>query len=235
LIFLQGIHSQREEAVSDGVPPLYRFLALFEESNYHVRVRQDDSRANPANKYGSYSLAQANIIDFRDRKPKVAQSAFVDPTARVIGEVRLDAESSVWAGAVVRGDDAPVQVGKGTAILENCVVEAPEDNPVVLGDDAIVSHGAIVHGAHIGSGCLVGIGAIVLDGAVVGEHSVIGAGAVVSPGTEVPPKSLVLGIPGRVVRSASEDELANVAAEAARIRTKARMYKEVYANQTGFS
>lgn len=173
-------------------------------------------------------MSPNNLVTYGDKQPRLSPTAFVDPLARVAGEVSLADGASVWAGAVVRGDDDRVEIGEGAAVLENCVVEAPTGRPVTVGSGAIISHGAIVHGASIGAGCLVGIGAIVLDGAQVGKGSIIGAGAVVAPGTEVPPGSLVLGIPGKVLREVRPEEAANTAAEAANIREKAAIYRRLF-------
>lgn len=112
-------------------------------------------------------------------------------------------------------------------VLENCVIEAPEGKPVVIGQGAIVSHGAIIHGGEVGPRVLVGIGAIVLDGATVGEKAIIGAGAVVPPGSEVPPKVMVLGIPGKQVREVSEEELKVLFEEHRTLSRKLGIYRQI--------
>lgn len=173
-------------------------------------------------------MGSISIVSVGAKQPRLAPTAFVDPLARVAGQVTLGDGASVWAGAVVRGDDDRVDVAAGSAVLENCIVEAPPGHPVTLGPGVIISHGAIVHGATIGAGCLIGIGAIVLDGAEVGEASIIGAGAVVSPGTKVPPRSLVLGVPGKVVRALRPEEAQNTAAEAAKLQEKAAAYQRMF-------
>jgi carbonic anhydrase/acetyltransferase-like protein (isoleucine patch superfamily) len=173
-------------------------------------------------------MGSISIVSVGEKQPRLAPTAFVDPLARVAGQVTLGDGASVWAGAVVRGDDDRVDVAAGSAVLENCIVEAPPGHPVTVGPRAIISHGAIVHGATIGAGCLIGIGAIVLDGAVVGEASIIGAGAVVAPGTQVPPRSLVLGVPGKVVRQLSPTEAEHTAAEATKLQEKAAAYRRMF-------
>ncbi|UCH57925.1 MAG: gamma carbonic anhydrase family protein [Candidatus Bathyarchaeota archaeon] len=113
-------------------------------------------------------------VDFGDRKPKVHESVFLASGSWVIGDVNIKEGAGIWTGAVVRGDDDSVEIGARSTVLENCIVEASVGNPVRIGGDAIISHGAIVLGATIRDKALVGIGAIVLNGAEVGEGSIIG-------------------------------------------------------------
>lgn len=126
--------------------------------------------------------------------------AFIAPGAKLIGDVTLEAEASVWYNAVLRGDLAPIVLGAQSNIQDNCVVHVDEGVPCRLGARVGVGHGAILHGCEIEADCLIGMGAIVLNRARIGRGSVIGAGAVVPEGMQVPPGSLVLGVPGRVVR-----------------------------------
>ena len=173
-------------------------------------------------------MGSISIVNVGDKQPRLSPTAFVDPLARVAGQVTLGEGASVWAGAVVRGDDDRVDIGAGSAVLENCVVEAPPGHPVIVGPGVIISHGAIVHGAKLGAGCLIGIGAIVLDGAEVGEASIIGAGAVVAPGAKVPPRSLVLGIPGKVIRQLSPQDAEKASAEASKLQETAAVYRRLF-------
>jgi len=132
--------------------------------------------------------------------PKIHPSAFVAPDARVIGDVTLEAEASVWYNAVLRADLAPIVLGTQSNIQDNCVVHVDEGVPCRVGPRVGVGHGAILHGCEVEADCLIGMGAVVLNRARIGHGSVIGAGAVVPEGMQVPPGSLVLGVPGRVVR-----------------------------------
>jgi len=125
---------------------------------------------------------------------------FVAGGAVLIGDVVIGEDASVWFHAVVRGDIHVIRIGRGTNVQDHCVLHVTKDHPLTIGEYVTLGHRAVVHGCTIEDLCLVGIGAVVLDGAVVGTGSVIGAGAVVSPGTVVPPHSLVLGVPGKVVR-----------------------------------
>ena len=127
------------------------------------------------------------------------RSVFVAPTAVVVGDVVLGEETSVWYGAVVRGDVGPIRVGARTNIQDGCILHVTRGrNPLVVGDDVTAGHRAILHGATIGDRCLIGMGAIVLDDAEIGEETLIAAGSVVLEGTRVPPGSFVAGVPASV-------------------------------------
>ncbi len=139
--------------------------------------------------------------------------------------------ANVWNGAVIRGDDDTVVIGARATVLENCVVEAPTGSPVSIGDEAIVSHGAIVHGATVGARALVGIGVIVLDGAEVGEGAIIGSGAVVPPRAVIPPNTLALGIPAKPLREVRGGEREAVDTERERVLLKVEKYREIYASE----
>jgi len=167
-------------------------------------------------------------VVFEGKEPRVHESAFLAPGSWVVGDVTIGEGSNVWMGAVVRGDDDAVRIGARTTVLENCVVEAPTGFPVEIGDDAIISHGAIVHGAKIGDRVLVGIGAMVLDGAEVGDGSIVGSGALVPPGSRIPPNQLALGLPAKPIREVREGEREYLAKEHERTYTKAKRYKEIF-------
>jgi carbonic anhydrase/acetyltransferase-like protein (isoleucine patch superfamily) len=134
-------------------------------------------------------------------------AAFVAPNATVIGEVAADPDIGVWYGAVIRADKDRISIGARSNIQDNCVVHTSAGHPVHIGEDVSVGHGAILHGCTIRDRVLVGMGAIVLNGAIVGEESIIGAGALVSEGKEIPPRSLVLGVPGKIVRQVTAEEI----------------------------
>ncbi|CAO0823819.1 Gamma carbonic anhydrase family protein [Desulfarculales bacterium] len=166
------------------------------------------------------------ISAFGGHQPRIDQSAYVDISARVIGRVTLAAGVMVWPGAVLRADDEAISVGRGSAVLDLCLLESPHGYPVVVGEGVMISHQACLHGATVEAGALVGIGAIVLDGALVGVDALVGAGALVPPGMAVPPGVLVLGQPARVVRELKPVERENVARQLAELRDKARRYLE---------
>jgi len=139
-------------------------------------------------------------------EPTVGPGAWIAPGAVVTGDVELGADASVWFGCIVRGDIAAIRVGQRTNIQDLSVVHVDTDQPCDIGSDVGVGHRAIIHGCTIGNGCLIGMGAIILSHAVIGADSVIGAGAVVREGTVIPPRSLVVGVPGRIIRQV-DDEL----------------------------
>lgn len=137
-------------------------------------------------------------------------SAFIAENATVTGDVSIAPDVSIWYGAVIRADRNSITIGRGSNIQDNAVVHNTLTSPVVIGEDVSIGHGAIVHGATIGSRVLVGMGAIVMNNAVIGEDSIIAAGAVVTEGKEIPPRSLVMGVPGKVVREVSDDQAAGI-------------------------
>ncbi len=139
-------------------------------------------------------------------KPNIGERVYIAPTAVVIGDVEIADGVSVWDGAVIRGDVSYIKIGKNTNIQDNAVVHVDYDEPTIIGENVTVGHMAVVHAAKIGNNVIVGIHAVVLNGAQIGDGSVIGAGAVVTPGTKIPPKSLVLGIPGKIVRQGDDVE-----------------------------
>ena len=156
------------------------------------------------------------IRSFQDFTPQIHPSARLAETAAVIGDVALEENVTIWYGAVLRGDVGPIRIGRGSNIQDNCTVHCTVDVPTVVGENVVVGHGAILHSCTVGDGCLIGMGAILLDGCVIGEGSVIAAGALVPPGKSIPPRSLVMGVPGRVVRQVTEEEAAATLANAAR-------------------
>ena len=148
------------------------------------------------------------IRSFENITPKIHPTVHLAETAAVIGDVVLEENAAVWYGAVLRGDVGPIRIGRGSNIQDNCTVHCAVDVPTVVGENVVVGHGAILHSCTVGDGCLIGMGAILLDGCVIGEGSVIAAGALVPPGKSIPPRSLVMGVPGRVVRQVTEEECA---------------------------
>jgi carbonic anhydrase/acetyltransferase-like protein (isoleucine patch superfamily) len=141
---------------------------------------------------------------FLGAQPKVDQATFIAPGAIVVGDVQLSAGASVWYGAVLRGDVERIQIGAFTNIQDGAVIHCDHGEPTILEDYVTVGHRAVIHSAYVERGCLIGIGAIVLNGVRIGQGSIIGAGAVVTK--SIPARSLVMGVPGKVVRSVEERE-----------------------------
>ncbi len=129
-------------------------------------------------------------------------------TAVVCGDVALGRDVSVWYGTVIRGDCAPISIGTGTNVQDNAVVHTDTGVPNDIGRWVTIGHAAIVHGRRVGDGCLIGIGAIVLGGSEIGDGCVIAAGALVKENARIPPRSLVAGVPGKIIRSVSDEQIA---------------------------
>jgi carbonic anhydrase/acetyltransferase-like protein (isoleucine patch superfamily) len=145
----------------------------------------------------------ALIIPFGGKAPQVDPSAFIAPTAVIIGDVTIGADSSVWFGAVIRGDypDHAIVIGRRTSIQENCVVHVGRWGPTVVGDDVTVGHGAKFECCAIGDRCVIGMNAVILQNARIGEECVIAAGTVLLEGAHIPARSVVAGVPGKVKKS----------------------------------
>ena len=146
-------------------------------------------------------------IPIRPERLRLDRSVFVADNATLAGEITIGKDSSVWFGVVMRGDMAPITIGEETNIQDGTLVHVNLDQPTVIGDRVTVGHGAIIHGAVIEDQVVIGMGVILLNECVIGENSVIGAGALVTERTKIPPNSLVLGVPGKVVRAVSQKEL----------------------------
>lgn len=154
------------------------------------------------------------IREYMGMKPVVDGDAFIAETAVLIGDVEVGAKSSIWYGAVLRGDEEKITIGKGTSIQDNCVLHCDKGSVMTIGNNCTIGHGAIVHGATVGDNVLIGMGAVVLDGATIGSSSIIGAGAVVKERAVIEPYSMVVGIPGKVIKTISEEQKAALAVEA---------------------
>jgi carbonic anhydrase/acetyltransferase-like protein (isoleucine patch superfamily) len=140
------------------------------------------------------------ILSFGGHTPRIHPSVFVAPTAMVIGNVEIGADSSIWYGAVLRGDhpDHGIRIGASSSIQDNCVVHCSARGPTVVGDRVTVGHGAVFESCEIRQGALIGMNAVILHGAIIGEESLVAALSVVPDGMEVPPRTLVAGAPARV-------------------------------------
>jgi len=147
---------------------------------------------------------------FLRQRPKLGKNVFIAKTATVIGDVTLGAHSSVWYGAVLRGDINRIVVGHHSNIQDNAVLHLADKLACILGNWVTVGHGAIVHACTVRDEVLIGMGAVILDGAVIGKQSIIGAKALVTQGTKIPPGSLVLGAPAKVMRKLSPEDRASL-------------------------
>ena len=157
------------------------------------------------------------IRPFRGVRPTIASTAYVDESAQVIGDVVIGEESSVWMNAVVRGDVNTIRIGRRTNIQDGTIVHVMREpsHPTVVGDEVTVGHGVILHGCTVADRCLIGMGAVLLNGSSVGADCIVAAGTLLAEGVVVPPRSLVMGSPGKVRRALTDDEVAFIRDSAA--------------------
>lgn len=165
------------------------------------------------------------------KKPSIHPSAFVADNATVRGDVTLGAGSSVFFGAVLRGDREPITIGAGTNIQDNCVVHVDYHYPVTVGENVTVGHGAILHGCTVGDNSLIGMGAIVLNGAKIGKNCLIGAGALVPQNMEIPDGSLAFGSPAKVRSALDEAAIASLRQSALDYQQEAKEFKAEQENK----
>ena len=148
------------------------------------------------------------IRPFRGVHPQIHPTAFVEASAHVIGDVHLGEESSIWFNTVVRGDIHYIRIGNRSNVQDNSVIHVRNGtHPTILEDEVTVGHSVTLHGCYVERGSLIGIGSVILDDARIGAHSIVAAGAVVSPGTVIPPHSLVMGLPAKVKRQLTDEEV----------------------------
>ncbi len=167
------------------------------------------------------------IRAYRGKVPKVAASAYIDPSAQVIGDVVIGERSSIWPGVVVRGDVNYIRIGDESNVQDNTVLhcDAP-DYPLVIGNRVTIGHLAMLHGCTIDDDVLIGIGAIALNGAKIGAGSIVAAGALVPEGMEVPPGSMVMGLPAKVRREVTPEEKERFRINAEHYVEACRIYRE---------
>lgn len=168
----------------------------------------------------------ANILDYLGKRPEIGAGVFIADTARVIGDVQIGERSSVWFGAVLRGDINRVVIGRHTNIQDNSICHVADEFPCLVGNYVTAGHRAILHGCTVQDEVLIGMGAVLMNGVVVGQQSIIGAGALLTEGLQVPPGSLVYGAPAKVISSLGQKERSQ-------IKTWAEKYCRVAASYLG--
>ena len=174
------------------------------------------------------------ISSFEGNEPQIHESAFIHPTATVIGDVEIGPNSSVWPGAVIRGDLAGIKIGSNSCVVDNAVLHPadiyeggePQHKPVEIGDYTIIGHSALIHGAKIGDECWIGGNSTLLDGSNVNDRSFVGAGAVVLENTEVSSETIVVGIPARTLRELEEKEIQEIRKKAESYSDLAKRYRK---------
>jgi carbonic anhydrase/acetyltransferase-like protein (isoleucine patch superfamily) len=180
----------------------------------------------------------ALVKPYKNFHPKIDPTVFLAPNAVVIGNVEIGAYSSVWFGAIVRGDVHYIKIGQYTNIQDNAVIhvthytkpDMSDGFPVEIGDFVSIAHGAIIHGAKIGNNVLIGIGAIILDGAKISDNTLVASGTLVPPNKEYPPGVLLMGRPAQVKRELTEEEIQKIKQNALNYRQYALNYLEAWKN-----
>lgn len=152
------------------------------------------------------------IYQFGEYAPQIDPSAYVVDSANLIGQVRLDANASIWFGVTIRGDNELISIGENSNVQENCVLHTDKGYPMSIGKQVTIGHQAMLHGCTVGDGSLIGIQAVILNNAKIGKNCLVGAGALITEGKEFPDNSVILGSPAKVVRTLSAEEGANLAA-----------------------
>jgi carbonic anhydrase/acetyltransferase-like protein (isoleucine patch superfamily) len=166
------------------------------------------------------------LLHYLDHYPTVSDDAFIAPDAYVIGRVTLGPQSSVWFGSTLRGDVEPITLGRGVNIQEHSVIHTDSGMPAVLGDYVSLGHHAIVHGAVLEDHVLIAMSATVLSGAKIGSGSIVAANALVPEGRQIPPRSLVVGTPGKVLREVTDDEYERIVRTARHYMQLAQEYRQ---------
>ncbi|GCE48479.1 carbonic anhydrase/acetyltransferase-like protein (isoleucine patch superfamily) [Thermosporothrix hazakensis] len=165
------------------------------------------------------------ILPFNGITPRIADDVFIAPGAMIIGDVTIGAGSSVWYNAVIRGDTAPIVIGKRTNIQDNCTLHTDPDAPLTIGDECTIGHNAIVHGATLQNRVLVGMHATVLSHAEIGTETIIGAGALIGERKQIPGGVLALGLPAKAVRELQETEKQQIAASAQHYQERGQQHQ----------
>lgn len=147
------------------------------------------------------------ILNYKEHVPKIHDSTFIAQNATIIGDVEIGAHCSVWFGAVIRGDVAPVKIGDYTNIQDQSVLHQSPNMPLTIEDHVTIGHRVTLHSCTVRSGALVGMDSTILDGAVIGENAFIGAGSLVTSNTEIPPNSLAFGRPAKVIRQLTDEDI----------------------------
>lgn len=174
------------------------------------------------------------LFSLGERRPELrGDGHYIAPTACVVGSVVLEPESSVWFGAVVRGDNEPITIGPRSNVQDGAALHTDPGFPLVIGAGVTVGHQAMLHGCAIGDGSLIGIQAIVMNGAVIGRECIVGAGALVPEGKAIPDRSLVIGSPGKVVRSLTDEEAGRLRQAADVYVSKAHWYRNDLRREDG--
>jgi len=141
------------------------------------------------------------------KKPRIHPTAVLAPNSTIIGDVVIGPRTSIWPGAVIRGDYGYIRIGSDCSIQDNVVIHCSAEDPTIIGDGVTVAHSAVVHACRVGDECLIGVGAIIFDGARIGKHSILGVGSTVLGGARIPPRSVAVGAPAKIIRRATDKDV----------------------------
>lgn len=161
-----------------------------------------------------------------DDAPQIAQDTWVAPDANLIGKVVLESAASVWFGSTIRADHEEIRIGQGSNVQENCVMHIDAGYPLTIGKGCTIGHKVMLHGCTIGDNTLIGMGATVLNGATIGNNCLIGAGALITEGKDIPDGSLVMGVPGKVVRQLDDAAIQGLRASALHYQDNMRRFRD---------
>jgi carbonic anhydrase/acetyltransferase-like protein (isoleucine patch superfamily) len=163
------------------------------------------------------------VEKFMDYVPEISDKAMIHPSATIIGRCEIAEGVSIWPGVVIRGDVDKIKIGKNSNVQDNSVFHPNLNRPVIIGENVTVGHSAVVHGSVIGNNCLIGMNATVIE-SEIGENCLIGAGCLITPNSKIPPNSLVLGLPFKVVKQLSDDEIKSLKNSADEYLELAKIY-----------
>jgi carbonic anhydrase/acetyltransferase-like protein (isoleucine patch superfamily) len=166
------------------------------------------------------------IYQLGERAPDIDPSAYITDSANVIGNVRIEANASIWFDVTIRGDNELITVGENSNLQEACVLHTDPGFPLTIGKNVSVGHQAMLHGCIIGEGSLIGIQAVILNGAKIGRNCLVGAGALITEGKEFPDNSLIIGAPAKVARTLSEEDIARLHGNASNYVKRGQFYKQ---------
>lgn len=166
-----------------------------------------------------------HLISYQGITPNIHEDVFIAKGAYIIGDVTVGACANIWFNTVIRGDVHPITIGSYTNIQDNCTIHVMHDHPAVIGDYVTVGHGVTLHGCHVHNNCLIGMGATILSYAEIGENCIIGAGALITEHKKIPPNSLVIGSPGKVVRTVTPEEIQAIRQSATHYYSESQKYR----------
>lgn len=166
--------------------------------------------------------------NYKGKKPTIHKTCFIGDGAKIIGDVILKENASLWFNGVIRGDITQVIVGENSNIQDGAIVHCDHNQPTIIGNNVTIGHGAIIHGCSIEENCLIGMGAIIMSGALIGKNSLVAAGTMIPPGKIIPKNSLVMGNPGQVMREITKKDLEGMMENTKNYVDLAKEYKKAY-------